>query len=415
VQPRRGVPCQFGLGQSGLQPINQALLDWSLPIPRSSMAEHPTINRQVAGSNPAAGAHHKGSPMDVAVIGAAGACGRQSVMQMLARSIVPHDSTIQLVGNPKGRSATELWGVRADLRDAFDTWAPTLEVVLDPSEINADIVVMMAGQTVSADPGAPTDRAELGSRNADIFSHYAEILAQRDDKPIVVIQSNPVELAVEIFAEQLGDHHVLAAAGWSDSKRFSREVGRDLGLPRHRVQGFVVGQHGNHLVPVWSLLTARGVTAETLAETVAQIRAGRELADLPGEIADGRTHMLDMVRRGDVADAFAYVESLPADLRAFIKPFFTHFTAGRTTEAVTAQAAVDIVDTLVHGDARVYPAQVRLTGQFHDLVGVTAVPVILGPGGWSAVVDVHLADDEMAALRQAVDVVGQLNAEDRSH
>lgn len=351
--------------------------------------------------------------MNIAVIGAAGACGRQSVTQMLSRHLIPHGAHLQLVGNPKGRSATELWGIRADLRDAFDTWTPKIDVILDPDEIDAEIVVMMAGKTLSPDAEAPTDRAALGRGNAEIFQQYAEALARVDDPPVVVVQSNPVELAVEILAEQLGDHRVLSAAGWSDSKRFSREVGRDLGVGRHQVQGFVVGQHGDHIVPVWSLLSARGISEDQLAEHIASIRAGRDLADLPDEITSNRAHVLELIRSGRVRDAFGLIEALPADLRAFVKPFFTHFTAGRTTEAVTALAAVDIVDTLIHGDAKVYPAQVRLTGQFHDLTGVAAVPVMLGPNGWSSVLDVTLAEDEMSALRTSVAAVASSNAADR--
>jgi len=417
----------------GCRPAVDALLDWSLLIPRSSMAEHPTVNRQVAGSNPAAGAFLRirralraarfsipagawEEPIvDVAVVGAAGACGRQSVMQLLSRAVIPHDRRLQLVGNPQGRSAHELWGMRADLRDAFDTWTPSIEVVLNPAEVDADIVVMMAGQTVSADPGQPTDRAALGQRNAEIFQQYAQALAHRSEPPIVVVQSNPVELAVEIFAEELGANRVLSAAGWSDSKRFARELGREFDLPRQDVQAFVVGQHGNFLVPVWSAVTARGIPDSVLADRIGHIRAGRQLADLPVEIAEARTRMLDMVHDAHVREAWEYVESLPADLRACVKPFFTHFTAGRTTEAVTAQAAVDIVEALMHGLPRVFPAQVLLEGQFHGLVGVAAVPVIVGPRGWSGVVDMTLADDEMDALRHAVAMAAQNNAADRGH
>lgn len=351
--------------------------------------------------------------MDMAVIGAAGTCGRQSVMQLLDRHVISHQDNLQLVGRRGGRSANELWGLRADLADAFDNWAPPMEVVLDPQGVAAELVVMMAGVTVSSDPGAPNDRAALGAMNAEIFHTYAAALASLTQPPIVVVQSNPVELAVEIFAEHLGRHRVIGAAGWSDTMRFSRELAAELQIPRRDVQSFVVGQHGDYIVPVWSHVIARRVTAEQLAEAIAGIRHGRSLAMLPEEIRHARGTMLELVREERVEDAFAYVQSLPADLRAFVKPFFTHFTAGRTTEAVTARSAVDIVEALVDGQARAFSAQVKLEGEF-GVDGVVAVPVIIGPQGWSGVVSINLADDEAQALATAAAAIADANADARS-
>lgn len=351
--------------------------------------------------------------MDIAVIGAAGTCGRQSLMQLLDRQVVPHRDNLQLVGRRGGRSAKELWGLRTDLADAFDDWAPTMEVVLDPHGVNAELVVMMAGGTVSSDPGAPTDRAALGAMNAEIFHTYAEALASLAEPPTVVVQSNPVELAVEIFAERLGRHRVLGAAGWSDTMRLSRELAAELKIPRRDVQSFVVGQHGDYVVPVWSHVIARRVTEQQLEDTIARVRDGRTMEQLPGEIRTARGAMLDLVRNGAVEEAFAYVQALPADLRAFVKPFFTHFTAGRTTEAVTARSAVDIVEALVDGQARAFSAQVLLEGQL-GVHGVVAVPVIIGPQGWSGVVPINLADDEAAALQSAAEAIRTANAEARA-
>lgn len=348
--------------------------------------------------------------MDVAVIGAAGACGRQTVMQLLERRVVPEDHRLQLVGHREGRSAGELWGLRADLADAFDTYAPHMDVVLDPEDVRAQLVIMMAGRTIPTDPGAPTDRLALGASNAEMFAAYAEAFARLDPKPLVVVQSNPVELAVQIFAEKLGPYSVIGAAGRSDSQRFAREIAADLGVSRRKVQAFVIGQHGDHAVPLFSLVRARGVEPDRLAETIATIRQGRSLADLPQEIAMSRNHMVNLLREAGASEAFAYVQSLPADLRSFVKPFFTHFTAGHTTEAVTAKSAVDMVAAIIAGESHAFSAQVVLEGPPFDLHGVAAVPVIVGPQGVAGVVPIKLADDEGRALESAVAAVHESNA-----
>lgn len=346
--------------------------------------------------------------MDVAVIGAAGVCGRQTVMQLLSRNILPDQARLQLVGRRGGASASELWGLRADLSDAFADWSPTLDVVLDAEEVDAELVIMMAGATVSGDPGATVDRAQLGAANARIFDSYARVLATSDRNPIVIVQSNPVELGVEIFAEALGAHRVLGAAGHSDALRFSLELAVELGVPRRRVQAFTIGQHGDYLVPVWSRVSVRGVPEERVQEMIARARAGRSLAELPDEIRYSKTRMLELIRSGDVGGAYTYVKSLPPDLRACVKPFFTHFTAGRTTEVVTAKSAADISENIIDCQAMAFSTQVHLVNdQIPGVRGPAAVPILLGPDGWRGTVAVELAPDEDEAFRVASQAINE--------
>ena len=292
-----------------------------------------------------------------------------------------------------------MWGLRGDAADAFDEIAPTLDIVFDPHQITAGVVVVLAGATISTDPNVPADRTALAATNTAMFTEYAEALAARDHPPIVVVQSNPVELGVKIFSRRLPRRSVLGAAGFSDSLRFGREVARDLGVARRDVRALVLGEHGDRMVPLWSQLQVRGRDAAEYAE---QVRAGRQLSDLPDEIRAGKAQMLDLVKSGDIAAAYAYVESLPADVRFAVKPFFTHFTAGRTTEAATANAAAWLVSMLINGFPLMVSAQVRLEGDFHELHGVTAVPLILSPTGWSRTVAMDLAEDELDLLSASV-------------
>lgn len=344
--------------------------------------------------------------MDVAVIGAAGACGRQLAVQLLQRQVVPADATLQLVGHRGGTSEHELWGLRADLEDAFSDHAPRLELVLDPEAVDADVVVMLAGATVSLDPDQPVDRAALGRHNAGMFDVYARVLAASDREPLVVVQSNPVETGVAVFSRHLPPHRVLGAAGWSDTLRFRHELARELGVSRRAVGAFVLGQHGDHMVPAWSLVTVRGVPGSEVERTVARARRGRSLADLPEEIVAERTRLVERLRSGRVEEAHDAVAALPVDLRVAVKPFFTNFTSGRTTEAVTAHAAADLVASFVDGVWRTLPAQVATGGRWLGITSPLAAPVTLGPDGWLDPLPLQLADDELTALRVADGAVG---------
>jgi len=68
--------------------------------------------------------------MNVAIVGATGSCGRQVAAQMVERSLLSEDANLHLVGHAGGAHESELWGLRADLYDAFAdalrrfTWAP---------------------------------------------------------------------------------------------------------------------------------------------------------------------------------------------------------------------------------------------------------------------------------------------------
>jgi malate dehydrogenase len=169
--------------------------------------------------------------MNVAIVGAAGSCGRQLAAQLLDRRILPTSGHLQLVSHQGGHSADELWGLRADLEDAFVDNAPSVEVVPEPSAIDADLVVMLAGATVSTDPNATIDRTVLGHINRQIFEEYADALASRPGfPPTVVVQSNPVELGVQVFAERLGRQRVLgtAASGGIICHRVVRIFPHDL-------------------------------------------------------------------------------------------------------------------------------------------------------------------------------------------
>jgi len=348
--------------------------------------------------------------MDVAVIGAAGSCGRQLVVQLLDRHILPESARLQLVGHRGGRSEDELWGLLSDLEDAFGDNAPTIELAVDPQAVDADVVVMLAGISISTDPNASVDRAVLGQTNYRIFVEYADALAARPGSPpTVIVQSNPVELGVQVFAGRLGRQQVLGAGGWSDTLRLRAELAAELGVRRPQVHAWMLGQHGDSLAPIWSQVRVWGVAPAEVAALVDRVTAGRSLADFPQEVRTYKTQMLDLVRSGQVRAAYDMVQGLPPDLRAAVKPFFTHFTAGHTTEVVTAYAVADIVAALVEGTQRVITAQVALEGEWLGLHGVVGAPVALSLNGWEHVYPVALNDDETAAVEAAAAAIAAAN------
>ena len=348
--------------------------------------------------------------MDVAIVGAFGTVGRQCAMQLVTEQLLPPTSRLQLVGHKGGNSANEMLGFRADLWDAFVDECPQLEVTDDLADVDADVVIVLAGATVPLDLSVPADREAIGAHNRALFNDLGGVLGASDRRPIVLVASNPVELGVHLLAESVGRHRVIGIGSPNDSARFRRELAAELGVRRAAVSAVMLGQHGSHLVPVWSHVAARGVKRADLAAAIERMRAGRVLADFATEVDTAKAEMLALVASHDVDAAFAYVQQLTPDLRSAVKPFFIHFTSGRTTEMSTAHATLEVLAALVRGERHVIGAQVALDGEWNDWHGVLGVQVILAAGGWSDVIDMRLAPDETDALVQAGEAIAAANA-----
>lgn len=336
--------------------------------------------------------------MDVAIVGASGDCGRQIATRLIESRMLPAEGRLQLVGRAGGRSAGVLEGFVHDLVDAYDETTPHLDVALHAEDITADVVVMAAGLTVPPDTDGLVSRADLAEVNAPLFRATAEtIAAEGTGNELVVVVSNPVELGVKVFSEVLGRHRVIGMGANSDSMRFRREVAESLGIRRQRVTGWVVGEHGDDQVPLWSTVRVHGVSDDDAAPDLARIRGNRPLDALPDEIGSARGVILDRLRAGDAAAAFAHVESLTPDLRAILRPWAIHVSGAKTAVA-TAAATVELLDAILEGRDVVVGGQVELAGELHGMCGVTGVPVVLTPSGWTQVVDPGMTPDEVEAF-----------------
>jgi malate dehydrogenase len=326
--------------------------------------------------------------MDVAVLGATGDIGRQVCTQLIERRVLPTSSRLQLVGRPGGASARATYGLRADLMDAYDEHAPLIDVALDPHDLVADVIVVAAGRTTPSTAGGSTDRSQLAADNHAVFESYAQALAAHGSgHEVVVVVSNPVELGVAVMARALGRHRVIGMGAWLDTLRFRREIAVSLGLRRHRIGGFVAGQHGMDLVPLWSTVRVSGLDVAERRRAIDGLRRGRTLATFGAELADAQARLLAIAAQ-------------------VARPWMTH-QSGSKTAAGTANATVELVDTLLDGREIVVAGQVALAGEVsvggHRLDGVLGVPVVLGPEGWTRVLLDEPAPDETELLLQCRD------------
>ena len=350
--------------------------------------------------------------MDVSVIGASGDCGREIVAQLVALSVLAPTERLQLVGRAEGRSAQVLYGICSDLSDAYAEKAPIFDVALTPEEMVADVVVMTAGATVG---GEVTSRSQLAATNLPIFETFAKSLATHGyGHEVVIIVTNPVELAVEVFSRHLGRHRVIGVGAYSDTLRFRREIAADLGVRRQLIQGFVVGEHGTGMLPLWSSVRIHGMTKAELRATRRRLARNRRIQNFEKEVIAEQKSVTECLKSGDISAAYRYVDSLAPDLRVLLKPFVTQLSGAKTI-AATANVTVDLVQNLLQGREIVVSGQVKLEGEFYDIQTPLGVPIVVTPSGWQRVVNLQLWAEEAEMLQQTADRLERRLKEDLAY
>ena len=339
-------------------------------------------------------------------MGASGDCGREIAGQLVASRVLAPTERLQLVGRKHGSSARVLHGLVSDLTDAHAEYVPDMDVALSPDEVVADLWVVACGQTPPVS-GQHVDRNTLALGNGAIFNEYAEALAKNGHgSEIVVIVSNPVELGVALFARAIGRERVIGIGAYQDALRFRREIAADLGVRRQRVGGFMIGEHGDAQVPLWSSVSVVGVDKESIAPTLTNLRRGTENDDFTRVCQTERETLRALVASGEIKEAFAHVDAQSPDVRVVLKPYVTHLSGAKTVNA-TANVTVDLVKTLLDGYDALIAGQVVLQGDWHGLRGTLGVPVIASAAHGMRPVEIPLTPGEHEQVRR---VSGEINA-----
>ena len=337
--------------------------------------------------------------MDIAVIGPCGDVGRQIVQQIVVERLLQCEERLVLIANPEGASARSAYGLAADLADAYSEIAPKVEVVLDPRETHADLVVVAAGATPASSPDAsPMTRDALAARNAPMFHRHAEAIAgQGQGHEIVLCISNPNELAVAVFAEHLGRRRVIGIGAFLDSLRFRQEIATDLGVRRQRVHAFIAGEHGSNLVPLWSTVHVHGFDSEALSTELLRIRKGIDPSDFRDAVESAMREIEALIGSGRIRDAYAAVERHAPDVRVVIRPFITHYSGAKTVIG-TARATMEFLRTITLGSDALVSGQIALDGEVYDIRGTVGVPFVVGNLGVDRVFELPLTEAERSQL-----------------
>jgi malate dehydrogenase len=231
----------------------------------------------------------------------------------------------------------------------------------------ADIVIETAG--LARKPGM--SRSDLLGKNADILRGHAQAVGREAPKAIVIVVTNPVDVMTEWFRRASGLPHaqVFGESGTLDTARFRWFVAAELGVAPRDVIGFVLGTHGDTMVPVLSLTSVNGVP-------LTQLIPADRLQKIVERTQKGGGEIVELLKMGS----------------AFYAP---------------SASQAEMVRAVVNDEHRVIPVTAAVTGQygFRDLY--LGVPARIGRKGIEAVYEVQLSDAERLALQRSADAVKQ--------
>jgi L-lactate dehydrogenase len=302
----------------------------------------------------------------IGIVGA-GMVGSASAFAMVMRGV---GREIVLVDVNRARAEAEA----NDIFHAVPFAHPMTVRAGDYADLEDAYVVVIAGG-VAQKPGET--RLQLLQRNADVFRRIVPSVVQASPEALLIIVTNPVDIMTHVaarFAERYGvaASRVLGSGTTLDTARFRALLGRHFDIDPQYVHGYVIGEHGDSEVLVWSQATIAGLGLDTFATV-----HGTPLT------SQDRQRIDDNVRRA------AY-----------------HIIAGKgATYYGIGSAVARIVDVLVHDQRAILTICARVSG-VPDCDGVTlALPHLIGGQGVLATIPLTLAETEREGLRRSAGIL----------
>ncbi len=233
----------------------------------------------------------------------------------------------------------------------------------------SDIVVMTAG--IARKPGMSRD--DLILTNMKIVGGWADQIAKYAPTAIVICVTNPVDAMTQLMwhRTKFSKQHVIGQAGVLDSARFRTFVAMELGVSVQNVEAYVLGAHGDQMVPLPRYTTVAGIP-------ITELLPKERIDALVKRTRDGGAEIVNLLKTGS----------------AFYAP---------------SAAVAEMVDAILYDKHKILPCIAYLEGEY-GLSGVYAgVPVKLGTMGIEEIVQFKLNDQEQAALQKSGEAVRALN------
>ncbi|MBG9448401.1 malate dehydrogenase [Cytobacillus firmus] len=230
---------------------------------------------------------------------------------------------------------------------------------------DSDIVVITAG--IARKPGMSRD--DLVQTNQKIMKSVAQEIAKHSPNSYIVVLTNPVDaMTYTVFKESgFPKNRVIGQSGVLDTARFRTFVAQELNLSVKDITGFVLGGHGDDMVPLVRYSYAGGIPLESLISK------------------DRLDAIVERTRKGG-----GEIVNLLGNGSAYYAP---------------AASLVEMCEAILKDQRRVLPSIAYLEGEYGYEGIYLGVPAILGANGIEKVIELELTSEEKAALDKSADSV----------
>ena len=230
---------------------------------------------------------------------------------------------------------------------------------------DSDIVIITAG--IARKPGM--SRVDLVQTNQKVMKAVTKDIVKYSPNCTIIVLTNPVDAMTYTVYKESGfpKNRVIGQSGVLDTARFRSFIAEELNISVKDITGFVLGGHGDDMVPLVRYSYAGGIPLETL---------------IP---ADRLEQIVDRTRKGG-----AEIVNLLGNGSAYYAP---------------AAALVEMAEAILKDQRRILPSIAYLEGEY-GLDGIyLGVPTVLGAGGIEKVIELELTEDEKAALAKSAESV----------
>ncbi|MFI5278008.1 MAG: malate dehydrogenase [Ktedonobacterales bacterium] len=232
----------------------------------------------------------------------------------------------------------------------------------------SDIVVITSG--IARKPGMSRD--DLIRTNQGIVTSVTQEVVKRSPNAILICVTNPLDAMVQLAHKVSGfpKQRVMGMAGVLDTARFRTFIAQELGVSVRDVQAFVLGGHGDTMVPLTRSSSVAGVP-------LTQLIPAERLAQIVQRTRDGGAEIVALLKQGS----------------AYYAP---------------SASVLQMIDSILLDKKMIMPCSVYLEGEYGINGLFVGVPAKLGAKGVEEIIRLELTADEQAALKKSADSVKEL-------
>jgi malate dehydrogenase len=298
----------------------------------------------------------------VTVVGA-GNVGATTAQYIVERELADVVLTDVVDGLPQGKALDLLQAGPVHGYDCRITGANDYEPTA-----GSDIIVITAG--LARKPGMSRD--DLLMKNAEIVGGVVTETTRRSPTAILIVVTNPLDAMAQLALRRSGfpKQRVIGMAGVLDSARFRTFIAQELDVSVENVTAFVLGGHGDTMVPLPRYSTVAGIP-------ITELLPKDRLAALVNRTANGGAEIVGLLKSGS----------------AYYAP---------------AASVVDMVEAILKDKKKVLPCTAYLEGEYGVKGLFVGVPVKLGRRGIEQILQITLLPEESAALQRSAGAVREL-------